>query len=64
MFICEVCKKNSVPNEKPVKTVIETRKKVYYSRIGEFEGEGFETVREIMHHLACYPIILGEKKGE
>lgn len=55
MFVCQLCKKDSEPHEKPVAVVLETRTKVYPARYtkGDLGGKGFETVKEVLAHAEC-----------
>lgn len=54
MFRCGLCGKVSLPNEAAIMVVVETREKVYPYRSEEDKGgTGFETVKEVLAHVAC-----------
>lgn len=73
MFKCQKCGNTTQPREGATRLVVEVRKKEYFERIkttdeegnniivnGKKQGEGFETVREI---LACSNCSKGVNNG-
>ena len=59
MYICEKCKRQLKPHNKPIKKVVKTRAKIYPERLRGKDvidkgGAGMEIVRELSVCEECY----------